>query len=192
MVFEYRVGWNSGGTNPGVTVFHGRKGPTSTDSGAAEDLRDKARAFFDAVKGMVGGGVVWNFPGEVTELDTVTGQLQNVVQITAGASVTATGATAYAAPAGGRIEWRTPAIVNGRRLRGRTYVVPLTTGFFDTQGTLSASAITTLSTAAAAFLDLGTYGRISPCVWSRTHGVLADITSAIVPDEAAVMRSRRE
>lgn len=192
MVFEYRVGWNVGGANPGVTVFHGRNDGVISDQDTIEELAARARAFFDAVKGLVPGAVTWTFPGEGIEMNTSTGVLEDVYTFAPPASVTGTGAGNYGWPAGARVEWRTPAIVSGRRLRGRTFLVPITTNAMEANGTLSAGTITTMTNAANTFFSQSVFTDCAPCIWSRTHGILADITSALVPDEVAIMRSRRD
>ena len=112
--------------------------------------------------------------------------------INAPANVTSTVGTACAAPAGLRIEWRTSAIVNGRRLRGRTFIVPLPTSVYESNGTILAATLATFATAANAYRDAGVFSQSQPSIYSRTHGVQADITSVIVPDEVSILRSRRD
>lgn len=191
-VLEYRVNWGSGATNPGVSVLHARIAGTSSAGAAATSFSERCRKFFDDIKGVVGGGIVWGFPGEVTELNTATGALEAVHVVTPPANVTSTGAGVYAAPAGIRVEWRTDAIVGGRRLRGRTFVVPLITSGYDTGGTIASSTLTTMASATSNYLSTVVFTSANPSVWSRTHGVQADITSAFLPDEVAVLRSRRD
>lgn len=191
-VLEYRVNWSTGGTNPGVSVLHGRPSTAGGNGLAGQALADRARTFFDALKGVVGGGLVWDFPAEVTVLNTTTGVLEDAVAVTKPANVTATGAGNYSALSGARIEWRTGAIVAGRRLRGRTFVVPLSVGQYDAVGTLATTCITTLQAAATGYADANVFSNARPCVWSRTHGIQADITSVLIPDEASVLRSRRD
>ena len=191
-VLQYRVGWNTGGTNPGVSVFHARIGGGNTAGGASQDFADRTRTFFDAVKGFVAGAIVWDFPGEVLELDTASGDLEGVHEVTKPTNVTASGTGNWAAPAGARIEWRTTAIVSGRRLRGRTFLVPLVVSAYDAAGSLTTPAITALTAAANAYKDANVFVRCNPCVYSRTHGIQADISSVLLPDEVSILRSRRE
>jgi hypothetical protein len=191
-VIEYRVGWGTGGPNPGVSVFHARISGANTSAQAGQALADRCRTFFDAIKGLVAGTPTWTFPAETVELNVNTGQLEEVDQITAPANVVGSSSTAYSAPSGARIEWRTDAVVAGRRLRGRTFIVPLLAGAYDVQGTLSTATLTALNTAATNFRDTSVFTACQPAVWSRTHGILADITSSLTPDEAAVLRSRRD
>lgn len=192
MVLEYRVGWNVGGANPGFTVLHGRSQSAPGDQEAAEEMGERARLLFDAIKALLPSAVTLTFPGEAIELNTTTGVLEDVYTFTAPASVVGTGSTVFGWPAGVRYEWRSSAIVFGRRLRGRTFIVPTISSAFDTNGTLTSSALTTLAAGSTAYLG-GTAGvAVSPAIWSRTHGILGDITSTLIPDEVSVLRSRRD
>lgn len=87
------------------------------------------------------------------------------------------------------VEWLTGRFVNGRRLRGRTYLVPLG----DTQqddGTLPSGTISAIESANTFITGLG----LDFGVWHRpiagAGGLIEPITSSVVRDKAAVMRSR--
>lgn len=117
---------------------------------------------------------------------------------------------AYAAPVGALIRWETLAIRSGSRLRGRTYLVPAASSVFDTNGTMESGALATLVTAAGDFI-----GSVTPnlVVWQRPRGAQvayvdgrgiphkavsgrggssAPVILSSVPDEAVVLRSRRD
>lgn len=190
MVLEYRVNWSTGGQQMGTSVFHGRAAVGASDDDAAQDLADRVQDLFDAIDPLV-AAIVWSFPSEVLELDTSTGVLTEVIPVTPPASVSSTGTGAYAAPAGARWDWGTPAIVAGRRLKGRTFLVPIAGAHYDSVGTLTSGAIGSMTTAGTAFIDDGIFVSSNPVVWSRTHGVVADITTFTIPDQVAVLRSRK-
>lgn len=192
MVIEYRVNWEGPVGGPGVTVFHGRPSNSGFDQEASEDLAARAHAFFDDIKALIPAGYTLSFPGEAIELNTTTGVLEDVYTFTPPADVTCAGSGDWAAPAGCRVEWRTAAIVNGRRLRGRTYIVPIAAGAFDTEGTIDSGTVTLLTTAAEDFIDDSVFANVDIAVWSRTHGILADVVNVFVPDEASILRSRRD
>lgn len=192
MVLVYRPQLNPGGSNPGFCTFHGRSNDPVPANLAAAALAGLARKFWDDMKSLMPPTSVWSFPGEALDLNTSTGVLEDVYTFTPPASVTGTGSGNVAAPAGARVEWRTDAIVSGRRLRGRTFVVPLTTACYEANGSLAAGIMATINSAATAFRDDSFFTDVSPTIWSRTHGIQADITSHILPDEVAVLRSRRD
>lgn len=194
MPLEYRVGWTgTPAEGGGVTVLHCRSAAGATTAAAATDFANRVKSFFDSVKTRVVGGVTWSFPPEVTELDTTTGQLEAVHAVTAPTDVVTTGSsTSYARPCGARVDWLTPAIVNGRRLRGRSFFVPIPGGEYDGIGSLQTTTVAAWEAAANVYKDTGFFTSSQPCVWSRTHGILADITAINVPDRATILRSRRD
>jgi hypothetical protein len=111
----------------------------------------------------------------------------------------------YAGGTGGVVNWLTGAVVNGRKVRGRTFLVPLMSNGFSNDGTLTSGCVSTLTAAGNA--ALGTTG-CNMTVWSKIWdkkptsppaavppkqigGSLARVTSVLVPDRAAQLRSRR-
>lgn len=192
MVLEYRPQWQVPGGDAGVTVLHGR-GTTGTPAGtAAQDLADRARAFLAGIAGSMPDDVQLTFPGEVLDRDTATGVLTAVHAINPPAAVSGSQVGGYAAPVGARVHWHTSAIVSGRRLQGRTFIVPLVSGAFASDGTLVEATRDALKAVAETYIDSGVNAWVEASVWSPTHGIQADITSVTVPDQAAVLRSRRD
>lgn len=131
------------------------------------------------------------FPGELT-IHADDGTLTGALAIVAPADVNCTGLGSYAAPVGARVTWETGSIVGGRRIRGRTFLVPLVSSTFDTDGTLT-SANRTLIQNAANGLTNGLAGAgLSLAVWSPTTSTVSPVVSGVVPDQATVLRSRRD
>lgn len=144
--------------------------------------------------------------GDLPLIDPVDGKMEGVVSRAAGSVRSGTGsAAAYSAASGAVITWRTAAVIHGRRLRGRTFIVPTVNVAYGLDGTLQATTQTTLTTAAnKLFLPHAGYAAV---VWSRPAkervkkdgtvvpartGDVGAITSASVPPVAAVLRSRRD
>lgn len=134
-----------------------------------------------------------------------TGELTGAWSASSVASVTGSDSAAYAAPAGAVVRWQTETILDGRRLRGRTFVVPLGGGGYQTDGSLASTYLGTLQTAATAFIASQSSSFVvwhrpfagSPAVGARPARPAHDgghgfVTTAIVPDMAAVLRSRRD
>jgi len=192
MVLEYRAIWDQGGSNPGYSVFHARGAGSSTAGEASQDLANKVRELMDGLKAVVTVDYTFTFPPEVLDFNTSTGELEAVHTIDAPANVVGTSANPYSAASGARIEWRTSAIVEGRRLRGRTYIVPVGTNQYEADGTLTAGCRGILQAAADSYFDDAFTSDAHPSVWSRTHGIMADISAAVIPDEVSVLRSRRD
>lgn len=98
------------------------------------------------------------------------------------------------------VRWNTAGIVNSRRVRGRTFIVPVVNHVYAADGTLDTPDITTLQTAADAFIAAS---GSTPQVWSRPFpgsandptprvGTAHNITTAVVPDKAVVLTTRRD
>jgi hypothetical protein len=189
MVYQYRPRWSGTTGGPGVTVFNARRGLGSP--GFPQQFADAVRPFFSALTGRVPNEVSWSFPGEVLEYDTVTGKLIEVYPVTAPANVVATSTGGYSHASGGRVDWHTQAIVNGKRLRGRSFIVPMAGSEFGPDGVLTAGARSALTNAANGLITAmaGPGGLV---VWSRTHGIVADVESASVVAKGSVLRTRRD
>jgi hypothetical protein len=195
------VAWQNWPGAPGLSTFF-----FTTISQAKVDA---LRAFFNAVAGMVPTGLTIQVPGSGDYIDEGTGAIGGTWAVgTTPAVVTGTGAGAYAGNAGALIHWLTSSIVAGRRVRGRTFIVPAVSTQFETNGSLTSAAITTLTNAGNTLLTaVGT----DMAVWSRpikAHtkydpktgqstavaaraGSAAAVTGIRIPDLAISLRSRR-
>lgn len=109
----------------------------------------------------------------------------------------------YSAPSGAVINWKTSSVVDGARLRGKTFIVPLGAGTYNTDGSVATGVLDVLRPAATALVDdsdanfvvwhrprLASKPGVTPVVTQR-DGSSAVVTLATVPDLAAVLRSRR-
>lgn len=106
-------------------------------------------------------------------------------------------AGAYSAAAGAVCNWYTNGIRNARRIRGRTFMVPLGNSALENTGTLNNTRLTTLR-AATATLITPAIADVGIGVWSRPSGPgLEDgewhrTTAYTIPDMTAVLTSRRD
>lgn len=138
-------------------------------------------------------GVAISVAGSGDTYDDATGTL--VGSWTAAGAGSFNGEAAFnpAAGVGACVTWNTGLIVNGRRLRGRTFLVPLATSAYDADGTLTASALTALQSFATALLMTGPMG-----VWHRpttpggSDGAASGVVSYRLRDKVAILTSRRD
>jgi hypothetical protein len=133
-------------------------------------------------------------PNSGDAIESTTGALDG--SWASGDSANLAGATLsqiYAGPAGACVRWLTDGVVNGRRVRGRTFLVPLTAPSFQTDGTLLDSVRITIRDAA---YNLVTAAAGGLHVWHRpvngAGGSSHEITGVEVTDKVAVLRSRRD
>lgn len=93
----------------------------------------------------------------------------------------------------GLVNWRTNDFVDGRRVRGRTFIPGLTEGASGLSGTLTGTSLTTIQTAATAYADAAGNPAV---VWHRPSaegpGSIHNIVTATVGSKFAVLRSRRD
>lgn len=191
--------WTGFSGAPGYTNFHFRDFDTGTnpDPAQASSAITKVATFFEALATVVPAAVKIDINRDVEVYDDATGVLQDIINYTGTLGQISGSATGVVAgPAGAVINWRTPVIKNGRRIRGRTFLVPLATTAYELNGTLTATAVSTITSAATTFSagtgnpDLGVWSRPSPV--TKTGGLWARATSFNVPDLVAVLRSRRD
>lgn len=152
---------------------------------------------FNAVKTMFPLGLSWTIPGSGDKIEDTTGDLAGVWTATGGATVSATGSASCAAGVGACIGWTTGGIVSGtkgpRKLRGRMFLVPLTYGVYDGDGTIEPGALGNLRTFANSLQAAGPLA-----VWHRPSSSTASdgnsygVISNSVRDKVAFLSSRRD
>ena len=115
------------------------------------------------------------------------------------------GAGIYAAPVGALVTWLTTTVLDRKRVRGRTFIVPCNSTIFETNGAIALGARQVFEAAAA---QLIVEQSASFVIWHRPfkgsvatptrparpahgggHGL---VTSMRVPTKATVLRSRRD
>lgn len=151
------------------------------------------RAFFNSLAAQLPSGLTIQVPGVGDTIDDTNGLINGGWNATAApAVVTGTGLSAYAGNAGAVVHWLTAAVIGGHRVRGRTFLVPLVSTAFDTQGSIATSVLTTLRNAASTMITTMS-GTLR--VWHRpvggSGGTAGVVLSSSVPDLAITLRSRR-
>jgi hypothetical protein len=190
------MNWAGFSGAPGYTNLHFLLADTPTGTQLSETVT-KVRTFFNAWGSFIPNGVSINFPSEIEQFDTNSGVLEGSFSVTPGAVVNGAASTApYSSASGACITWNTAAVVAGRRLRGRTFMVPLApTSAFQSDGTLAVAGLVTMRSAAQALADDAT--GMPLVVWHRptlggTDGLAGVVTGASITDKTAVLRSRRD
>lgn len=193
LLFRTKLNWTGFVGAPGYTVFHHRAFEADP-TGESDQLLNALNIFIGGIRDRLPNVVNVAIDPEFEIIEDSTGVLQEVVSKVAPAAQPGTGGTTYSAPTGAIINWRTGQIRNGRRIRGRTFLVPLASSCFDVDGTLLTLARTDLAAAAE---TLRTAEGPQLCIYGRptvgaADGVNGEVVSSSVPDMAAVLRSRRD
>ena len=175
------VQWSGLSGLPGVSVMYGVAGGT-----ANADIK----ALFTSVATVLVSPLQLQIPGSGDLIDVATGALTGAWTNPAGAGTITSGASNnYAAGVGAYVVWNTSLIVGRRRLKGRTFLCPLNSGDYDTSGSIAATPLGTLQTAANTLV-----GTTQLRVWHRpgaVAGIAVSPISATVPDQVTSLRSRR-
>lgn len=177
---------------PGYSSFHFMGGGGLISD--AQQVATRVRDAFDEVNTSIPVDVQIAIHPEVEEIDEATGEVTGFQVIDPGDPLSGVGGGGYSAPSGAVVNWRTNDLRFGRRIRGRTFLVPLNSGSYDSDGTLSEDALQEVR----AFADVLTTPDFDSelVVWSRpidgSGGVAGTVVGYSVPDKAAVLRSRRD
>lgn len=152
---------------------------------------------FSSGRSVFPSNVSITFPGSGDTIDDTTGDLTGVWSSPDGGTITGTGAGTAAAGVGACITWTTGGIVPGkkgpRKLRGRTFLVPLFGNCFDSDGTIEPTTLANLRSLADGIMASGPLA-----VWHRptsataTDGTSYGVLSNNVRDKVAFLSSRRD
>lgn len=162
--------------------------------GTAQQAATAVGTFWGAIDALQSSLVTWTTEADVSTIDDQTGELTAVTVTT---PVTGTGAQAgemLPIASQALIRWRTGAFINGRNLRGRTFIPGLVVSQSD-DGRVNASTQTTINNAASALIAdgnsvLNVWHRPNP-VGSAT-GAGEAVVSGLCWNQFATMRSRRD
>lgn len=177
---------------PGYSNFY--FGGAAADDTDAESLAEAVRSFFNAFRVDLPSSVTISIQPSAEIIDETNGQITGQVDFTPPETITGGTNATYSAASGAVVNWNTAGYRNGRRIRGRTFVVPLSNAAYDTAGDISTASLGLLRNGAA-FLTSGV--SVLPfVVWARpndgANGTAEPVVSATVPDLGAVLRSRRD
>lgn len=161
---------------------------------AVEAAAVAVATFFEDISSRIPTGTSITIQPTADVLDEASGQITSVIDFSAPPSISGGNSGGYSAATGAVVNWNTSDYVNGRRVRGRTFIVPLGSSVFDGAGDLTSVSLSQIRTAAETLI--GTTLDAPMCVWHRpvngSGGSAHVISSATVPDLGAVLRSRRD
>lgn len=192
---QIHVVWTGGPSSPGLTVLNVEDSGTGNYPAALAAVR----TFFASQVAAIPDEMSLQVQGLVNKYSAETGQLNGEVQVGAGdipAVLLGTFAGAYMHGAGCRVDWNTSAIRNGRRVSGRTYIVPFAPASFTTDGELSSASVTSIGNAGQTLLNSLSAASLPMVVWSRPSptnpvGLGSPVIGLRVPSKGAMLRGRR-
>jgi hypothetical protein len=184
---------------PGYTNMYFFGDPVN--DGQVTDEVAAVAAFWNSVKSHFPNTWAASIQSDCSVLDEASGDLIRVMStvppVISGGGLS----SAYAAGVGCCVSWGTAAVHGTKRLRGRTFLVPLANNEYDTTGTIvdsNRAAIAAAAATLAADAGFGVYGRQRDAYTDEhgSHPALsgqwAGATSGTVRDKVAILRSRRD
>lgn len=184
-IARVRTTWQGNAiVGPGVTTFYFDE--------AASGYLTRVNGFWNALKNVICVGINLQTANTGDLLDENTGAITGTWTDGTSSTVATLQSGNYAAGVGARIKWQTNGIRGKRRVRGSTFVVPLTVAAYDAGGTLSTTVIDACNTAAGLMIAGGSSGF---GIWSRpvggTGGQLSDVVGYQTLDQVSWLRTRR-
>ena len=184
-------GWTGG---PGLNTFYFKGVGTSPNQAECNDVVARVRSFWNSAAVYMPTAVTINVDPTADVITAETGGLENSLSAaTPPTPVTGTGATEFYAPSvAALLRLNTSVIIAGRKLKGRSFISPLTEGAVAS-GTVATATITGLIGAATALTAVApTLSAL--VIWRRpvngAGGAQAVVTSITVPSKVATLRSR--
>lgn len=197
-ILKAKINWTGFIGAPGYTnLYFSEFNETGYTQAHADGVALKASTFANQLRDFLPSAVTVNMDPTVEIIQSDTGNLVGFFSTTpiAGGVGALTGT--YSATSGACIAWGTNGVRNSRRVRGRTFVVPLGNSAYESNGTLAAGTISALTSYANALKnnttapgDFGIWAR--PTGPDATDGEWFAVETVSVKDKAAVLRSRRD
>jgi len=192
-----KVNWTGFNGAPGYTnLYFNDISFGSITQACADEAVAKVDAWLEVWKVGIPSNVSIVIDPTVEALEENNGSLDEFFDTTPTATRVGTASGSYSAAAGACVNWATTGIRNGRRVRGRTFMVPLGGTSFDTVGSLDNTRLASWRTASNTLQTVGTSSKL--CVWSRpsgpeaTDGISYGVTSMTINDKVAILTSRRD
>lgn len=192
-VYRVKLRWTGFTGAPGYTNLHFDVAAGDTVAGA-QSVYDQVQTFAIDIAARLPSAVTLTTEAGVEVIDQATNELITIHTVTAGTNTKGQMTGGFSSATGACIVWETGEVKNGRRVRGRTFIVPLSAVAYEADGTLTASAITGLQDAASKLTAGGFgFGVLSrPSSSGASDGSFHTASSGRVNDKTAILRSRRD
>lgn len=197
-MYRTKIRWVIPGAGTALSVLHFMGAETQLDGQLeANDAALRTHTFLTPIINVLPNVVQVQALAEVEEINPDTGKLIGfwTTPTNQNRAGTAAASAGWAAAAGAVISWSTAGVRNGRRIRGRTFVVPLSNECWDVDGTIKPVQLGQLTTGAQA-LSTGN-DTTQFAIWARptapgaTDGEVVPVLGFRIPDMSAILRSRR-
>lgn len=196
-ILRVKVNWTGFVGAPGYTnLYFSEFNADGYTQAMADGAVAKAGAFVTSIRAYLPSVVTVGVDSTVDIVQSDTGELVGFFSTTPPASGPGALAQTYSAASGACFSWGTNGVRNGRRIRGRTFIVPLASGNYENNGTIADNVVTLLKGIGNTLIGPG--GTSDFGVWARptskgaTDGVWYPAETVKVNDKVAILRSRRD
>ena len=195
-IARVRIGSSGYPGGPGVSTFYGIDGAT---------LATELQNLYFNLASYVPTDLSFSIPQTGDTIEDTTGVINGQWAGAVFPPIPGTSVGIYAAPVGALFRWTTGVIADGKRVRGRTFLVPTVSSVFNTSGQVLPSVVASLDQGLGLFVT-ATAGNM--VIWHRPFkgevgtptdparpahlGSHAVVTGHGVSTKAAVLRSRRD
>lgn len=173
---------------PGYTYFHFVD--ATADATFVQSCRTAVDAFAGVMNSPMAGGTNSKVDNSVDVLDPISGILETQITTTGHAAWVSANTGNYGGTSGAVINLRTNTFLDGTRVKGKIFVVPMDNDAYDSDGTIADATITNLNNGIAAIVGAG----LNYSVWHRpvagAGGATAPILSGSTSQIQAHLRSR--
>jgi hypothetical protein len=191
------INWTGFIGAPGFTNLYFRNAtPGIIDQAVVDNAVSKVEALVTNMQTRLPASVTVQTDATIEVIEDSDGKLQGFMNATVAAAKVGTGTGNYSAASGAVFNWYTGTVRNGRRIRGRSFFVPLAGSALGTDGTIDTTQLAAMRSfvpsvhAASGASRLVVWGR--PSGIGATDGVSAEVITSTVPDKVAVLTSRRD
>jgi hypothetical protein len=179
-----KITWTGMPGGPGVTQLYAT---------SAAGARTALQAWVSAWKYLVPDNTTLTIEGQGDIVDSATGQITGTWTDGANIALQGTGSSGqYFAAGGACVSWATNGVVAGRRVKGRTFLVPLTSLAYAGSA-LVATTVSAIQGATDTMLASGNVWWIlhRPTTKGGSDGAAFQITGGTVKNHQAILSSRR-
>lgn len=192
------INWTGFPGGPGYSNLYFRdiSGSEAIDQAVVDSAVSKVEAWIGYWRNRLPTAVTTGVDPTVESVESSTGELQGFWTASVSAPAAGLGVAAFSAPSGACVSWYTSTVRNGRRMRGRTFIVPLDINSYEADGTLipviisATPAVNNAMIATGAGAELGIWAR--PTTRGGSDGQWALVTAARLNDRPAMLTSRRD
>lgn len=190
-LFRVVANWGGGKIGTGFANFY-----FTASVSTAVLASDAARAFFNGCYSSgayLPLGINISFNSTVDTIDAANGELVTSTSVTKPADIVGSDTARYAAVAGACVTWLTDGVEDGKRVRGRTFLVPVAGLGLQNDGTLDSTFVGFCGSAATALIAAAP----EFVIWHRPESLAAGggssypVTAAKIADKTAYLTSRR-